>query len=103
MRRLVYSSAARRSLGDLLEYLTIEMGAESLASPIVRRIHDQCGKLAALPAILGRPRDDLAPGLRAFSFRGYVIFLRYGEERLDIVDIVHSRRDPDAVLGENEN
>jgi toxin ParE1/3/4 len=103
LRRLYYSSAARRSLGDLLEYLTIEMGAESLASPIVRRIRSQCVKLAALPTILGRPRDDLSPGLRAFSFRGYVIFLRYVEDRLEIVDIVHSRRDPDAVMGESEH
>lgn len=97
MRRLVYSSAARRSLGDLLEYLTIEMGAEALASPIVRRLRDKCVKLAELPAILGRPRDDLAPGLRRFPFE------RYSEDRLEIIDIVHSRRDADAVMGENEH
>jgi toxin ParE1/3/4 len=103
LRRLVYSSAARRSLGDLLEYLTIEMGAEALASPIVRRLRDKCVKLAELPAILGRPRDDLAPGLRSFPFRGFVIFMRYSEDRLEIIDIVHSRRDADAVMGENEH
>jgi toxin ParE1/3/4 len=103
LRRLVYSSAAQRSLGELLEYLTIEMGAEKLASPVVGRIREKCLKLAALPMILGRPRDDLAPGLRSFPFRGFVIFLRYDEEKLEIVDIVNSRRDPDAVMDQSEN
>jgi toxin ParE1/3/4 len=103
LRRLVYSSAARRSLGELLEYLTIEMGAEALASPIVDRIRTKCVALVSLPTVLGRPRDDLSPGLRSFPFRGFVIFIRYSDETLEIVDILHSRRDPDAVMGESEH
>lgn len=103
MRRLVYSSAARRSLGEVLEYLTIQMGAEALASPVVDCIRDKCAKLASLPTILGRPRDDLSPGLRSFHFRGFVISMRYADEKLEIVDILHSRRDPDAVMAESEH
>jgi toxin ParE1/3/4 len=103
LRRLIYSAAARRSLGEFLEYLTIEMGSEARARPIVSRIKEQCRKIAALPTILGRPRHELSPGLRSFPFQGYVIFMRYSEDTLEIVNILHSRRDTDAIMDENEH
>lgn len=87
----------------MLEYLTIEMGAEALARPIVSRIEEQCSKLAEPPTILGRPCDDLSPGLRSFPFRGYATFMRYRETTLEIVNILHSRRGPDAIMSANEH
>lgn len=103
MRKLLLSAAALRDFDDIFEYLTSELCDSVRARTIVDRIGDQCEKLASLPSVLGRPRPDLAPGLRSFPFRGYAIFMRYGEDTLEIVNILHSRRDPDAIMGENEH
>lgn len=43
--------------------------------------------------MLGRPRPELRPDIRSFVFRGYVIFFRYTDEQLQIVNILEGHRD----------
>ena len=51
---------------------------------------------------MGRPRDELAPGLRSVAFRNYVIFFRYREDRFEVVSILEGHRDIDRLLGSGE-
>lgn len=101
MRRVLYRAAVRRSLEQLLAYLTEQTGTADQALAVVLSLQRQCEKLAALPGQLGRPREDLAPGVRSFAFRGYVIFFRYGEDIFDVVAILHERRDVATHWGDD--
>ncbi len=102
-RKPIFSNAALRDLDDIFAYLAEQFQDIGRAREFVDAIVGQIEKIAALPAILGRPRDELSPGLRRFPFRGYLIFMRYEEGRLLVVDILHSRRDMDAAFSQDDD
>ena len=63
----------------------------------VDQLDEQFRVLATQP-MMGRARDELAPGVRSFPFGHYVVFyvpLDYG---IDIVRVLHGARDIDAVF-----
>ena len=97
-RNLILSDAALRDLDDIFEYLAEQFAENARERVLVETIVTQIEKIAALPSTVGRPRDNLLPGLRSFPFRGYLCFMRYEEDRLLIVNILHSRRDTDAAF-----
>jgi toxin ParE1/3/4 len=74
MMRVRYLSAAQRNLDDIFAYVYDASGDEATAEAAVRRLFEQCRKLSTLPGTLGQPRPELAPDLRSFPFRGYLIF-----------------------------
>src|SRR5215469_15611314 len=49
-------------------------------------------KLASMP-LLGRPREELSPGLRSLPVGRYIIFYRPKEAGVDIARILHGARD----------
>ncbi|MGN8114932.1 type II toxin-antitoxin system RelE/ParE family toxin [Labrys sp. 22185] len=98
MRRLVYSHAAVRDLIAIQDYISRESGSLMLGRRFAEQLRQQCRKLATLPGIFGRVRPELRPDLRSFTFRGYVIFLRYHSDRLEIVNIVEGHRDIEALF-----
>lgn len=93
MRRLVYLTAARQDLGDILRYITLESGDISVAHAFVERLMGRCERLAALPGTLGTARPELRPDIRSTPFQNYVIFFRYGEALVEIVNVLESHRD----------
>ena len=52
-----------------------------------------CAKLASLPGILGRARPELHPDIRSSAYKGYVVFFRYREDALEVVNILQGHRD----------
>jgi toxin ParE1/3/4 len=72
------------------------------ASPVVarryvERIRERCRRITILPHA-GRPRDDLAPGLRTIPFeRRAVIVYRIVGETVEITSIFHGGRDYAAL------
>ncbi|WP_246659788.1 type II toxin-antitoxin system RelE/ParE family toxin [Methylosinus sporium] len=98
MRELTMTDAALRNLDEIFLYLSDRMDDLVRARDIIEQLVEQCEKMAALPILLGRPRDELSPGLRSFPFRGYMIFMIYRESALEIVNILHGRRDIDAFF-----
>jgi toxin ParE1/3/4 len=51
--------------------------------------------------ILDRAREELAAKLRSFPFGRYVIFYEPIKDGIDVVRVLHSARDIDAVFGED--
>lgn len=98
MRRLSYTKASTRDLADILSYLAEKAGYTKPALAFVRLLKAQCLKLAELPGSLGRPRDNLRPGIRSFAYRGYVILFQYGDDSLRIIRIIEGHRDIDALM-----
>jgi toxin ParE1/3/4 len=70
-----------------------------VAAAFVAKLRRQCRKLASLPGMLGIARPELGPDIRSMPFHGYVIFLRYGDDALDIVNVLEGHRDIDGHFG----
>jgi toxin ParE1/3/4 len=51
---------------------------------------------------MGRERDDLGPALRSVAHSSYVIIFRYLDDRIQVVRIVHGRRDLPAVMKQQD-
>ena len=62
-----------------------------------RAASGQCARLASLPGTLGRARPDL----RSFPFGNYVIFFRYRDDVLEVVNVLEGHRDIDAFFSES--
>ena len=93
MRRLVYLSAARDDLIDILRYVATESGSHEVARNFVSRLQEKCRGLARLPGTLGTARPELRPDLRSTPSHGYVIFFRYTADAIEIVNLLHASRD----------
>lgn len=101
-RRLVYLDAARADLLAILRFIADQSGSVGVAERFTDDLRAKCRRLAELRATLGRARPELRPDIRSFAFRGYVIFFRYGADRLEIVNILEGHRDIDAHFGDAE-
>lgn len=97
MRRLAYTKMAVRDLADILSFIAERAGSTDPALRFIQRLRAQCGKLAVLPGTLGRPRDQIRPGIRSFAYRGYIILFRYEADCVRILSIVEGHRDLDAL------
>jgi len=61
---------------------------------------DEKFRLLAAHALMGRAREELAPGMRSFPLGPYVIFYTPIDGGIDVVRVLHSARDIDELLGE---
>jgi toxin ParE1/3/4 len=98
MRELIYRKASNRDLKDIADYIGNSSGDFDAGLAFVELIRAQCAKLAASPVVLGRPTEELAPGLRGYLFKSHIIFFRCTDTRLEIVNILHERRDLASTL-----
>jgi toxin ParE1/3/4 len=77
------------------------------ASPVtarryIARIRERCRRITLLP-LAGRPRDDLAPGLRTVPFeRRAVIVYRIIGETVEVTNVFHGGRDYAALYRRGE-
>lgn len=101
MRTLRYVASSRQDIRDIAEFILQETASRQLAIGLVTRLREQCQKLAALPGTLGRARPDIGTDIRSFPWKGYVIFIRYGDTTLDVLHILHASRDVIAYFGDD--
>lgn len=63
----------------------------------VDHLDEQFRVLATQP-MMGRAREELAPGVRSFLFGRYVVFYVPLANGIDVVRVLHGARDIDAVF-----
>ena len=59
---------------------------------------DKQFRVLATQPMMGRARDELAPGVRSFPFGRYVIFYVPLDDGIDVVRVLQGARDIDAVF-----
>ena len=96
MPKLRYTKRSASNLLDIVDFLISAGADEAVAQSAAEELRAKCRALAGLPGTLGRPRPGIAPGLRSFPFRGYVIFFRYRDDLFEVVSILDGRRDIEA-------
>jgi toxin ParE1/3/4 len=56
-------------------------------------------RLLATQPLMGRARDELAPGIRSFPFGRYLVFYLPIGDGIDVVRVLHGTRDVDTAFG----
>lgn len=59
-------------------------------------------RLLATQPLMGRARSELAEGIRSFPMGRYVVFYMPLHDGIDVVRVLHSARDIDALFGESD-
>jgi toxin ParE1/3/4 len=95
--KLEISRPAREDLDEI--WFFIAQDNLSAADRFVDFLMDRFPLLAASPR-MGRKRDELAPGLRSFPVKSYVILYRLVGNGVEIVRVVHGARDLQRVVDE---
>jgi plasmid stabilization system protein ParE len=102
MARLRYTAAAQDDLDTIALYLADRSGSRAVAERFTRDLRAKCRDLAQLPGRLGRPRTELRADMRSFAYKNYLIFFRYAGETVEIVNVVESHRDIEALFRDNK-
>ncbi|TRW18180.1 type II toxin-antitoxin system RelE/ParE family toxin [Glacieibacterium frigidum] len=97
-RRLVYLDGARLDLLDIVSAIAEASGSRGVASRFVAKLRQRCRTLADLPGIVGTLRPELGPDLRSTPHGNYLIFFRYVESRIEIVNVVYAGRDLERLF-----
>jgi toxin ParE1/3/4 len=100
--RLRYSRSARKDLGQIYRYIRQESSSGTVALRFVTQLRRKCDELASAPIQMGRPRDELYPGLRSHVYGNYIIFFRYIGEVLEVVNVLEGHRDISAVFDDRK-
>jgi len=85
-----YTPSARADLREIAHYFA--RVNRVYGRQISKAPREQCRKLGKSPRI-GRPRDELAEGLRSFVVWPYLIFYRETKNGIAVMRIVDGRRD----------
>ena len=93
MWRLQFTDDADRDLVDIALYIASESQSRELASALVERLRVKCRHLASLSATLGTPRPDIRDDIRSTPSQRYVIYFRYRDDVLEVVNVLHASRD----------
>lgn len=94
-RRVVITGPARKDIDAILDYTELEWGDDQ-RKRYRAQLRNAIGRLAGMPT-LGRARDDLAPGMRAFPVDRHIICYRVTEDALFVVRVLHGRQDASTV------
>lgn len=90
MATYIRSRQARHDLIEIWRY--VAQDDASAADRLLERIDASCALIAENPA-LGPARDDIRPGLRYFVVCAYLILYRITDKGIEMVRVVHGRRD----------
>jgi toxin ParE1/3/4 len=89
------SVRARRDLIEIWRYIASDN--ESAADRFIDFITQRFKILGETP-YAGISRDELRPGYRSFPVGQYVVFYRVSESRVQIMHVLHGKRDLEALF-----
>lgn len=89
----------RRAASDLegIAVFTLEQWGEAQMEVYLSNLADRFSWLADHP-LVGRPRDDIRPGIRSFREGSHVVYYRAVSDRIEIIGVLHQSRDVTADL-----
>jgi toxin ParE1/3/4 len=93
--RYVITGPAKRDLADLFDYLAED--DPSAALRLDDAFREAFRNLAKLP-YMGRSQEHRRPNLRSWIVGKYLIFYRPLSDGIEVIRVLHGRRDLDALL-----
>ena len=95
MARVLQRPQAEADLDDLWEHIA-EANPDA-ADKVLDAIAERCTLLAQFP-MLGTSRDELFPALRSLAVGSYVIFYLPLDDGIDVIRVLHGRRDIESLF-----
>lgn len=95
MLRVFKTTGARHDLTDI--WVFIAEDSIDAADAWVAQLDAAIQRLAEFPGI-GRPRDDIAAGLRVLPIGDYLIFYRFSNVAVEILRVFHGMRDVERIM-----
>jgi toxin ParE1/3/4 len=74
----------------------IALDSPSRSDTFIDRLHGRFEYLSRNPGV-GRPRNDLLPGVRCYSLGRYMIFYRGQRGSVEVLRVYHASRNPDTL------
>lgn len=96
---IVQNPRAKADIAEIWDYIADDNA--SRADALIDTIDQKFQTLAKQPN-MGRQREELAAGLRSFPVHRYMIFYLVIPDGIQIVRVLHSARDLDAVFNPDE-
>ena len=93
MSRVTRRPQAEADILEIWGYIAEDSVVE--ADRWVDRLDEKFSLWASQP-MMGRGRDELAPGIRSLVFGRYVVFFEPLPDGIDVVRVLHGSRDIDA-------
>lgn len=100
MPTFVLSRRAQRDLRRIHRYITAESGSRR-ADDLIERVLAVCALFATQPDA-GQPRPELGQHVRACSYGPYLVFYRLRGSTLQVIRIIHGKRDMPTAWNEPE-
>ena len=98
MKRFRLTPRASRDLDEIADYALAQWG-EKQTERYLTAIEERLRWRADNP-LLGRARDDLAGGYRAFQQGSHLIFYLIAGDAIQIIGVPHASMDVDAYFNE---
>ncbi|HEX2138037.1 MAG TPA: type II toxin-antitoxin system RelE/ParE family toxin [Microvirga sp.] len=99
-RRVVWAPKALQDLRSVWRYYA-RVASPDIADSLLREIAQTAERLSA-QSLRGRARDELNPGLRSVLAHPYTIFYRVRNGTVEIVRVLHERRNFPAFFSKGE-
>ena len=93
MARVTHRPQAEDDILEIWNYIAEDSVVE--ADLWIDRLDEKFALWATQP-MMGRARDELAPGIRSLAFGRYVVFFEPLPNGIDVVRVLHGSRDIDA-------
>ena len=87
---VVWSPRANRDLQDIWRHFA-RAATREIADRLLRDIAATAHRVSERP-LIGRPREELLVGLRSIRVAPYTVFYRVADRRIEIVRVLHERR-----------
>jgi toxin ParE1/3/4 len=100
-RRIVWAPAAKSDLREIWHYF-VSVASRDVADRLLRDIHQASERVQQRP-LAWRARDEIMPGLRSILVHPYAIFYRVRNDAIEIVRVLHQRRNITALLSKPED
>jgi toxin ParE1/3/4 len=95
-RRVVWAPKAKQDLRGIWRYFA-RVASPDIADNLLRDI-DRTANALKDRALQWRARDDVLPGLRSARAHPYTIFYRVADAGVEIVRVLHRRRNFPAIF-----
>jgi toxin ParE1/3/4 len=95
-----WAPAAERDVDDIWYYYAVNASPE-IATRQVGKILAAVERVAKHP-FHGRPRNEVRANLRSVRSSPYVVFYRVEPKAIEVMRVLHERRDFNAAFAENE-
>ena len=99
-RRVVWAPKAKQDLLSVWRYFA-HVASPEIADKLLKDIRLAGERLGERP-LLGRPREEVLPGLRSVRVQPYAVFYRVTDARVEVVRVLHERRNFLAALTKDE-